>query len=201
VYRPLGRRHAPRDRGRVAWGRLRPEWQAEAREAPIQVLLVELAESAIKNANLGIRHLIFGRPIGESRILALRQATVRKTEVRRVDFALHGLEIIALPLEAPDAPLFVIHLKRLEARKLGRGLPRPHIDPDEPDPFPDAVGLCLNAVVRGQRTRQVRRVDTVASHVELPTMIDAANTVMLVAAKKKRGAAMWAFLIHNADAA
>jgi hypothetical protein len=32
-------------------------------------------------------------------------------------------------------------------------------------------------------------------------MIDAANTVMLIAAKEKRRAAMWAFLIHNADAA
>jgi hypothetical protein len=91
----------------------------------IQVPLVQLAESAIKNANLGIRHPIFGCAIGESRILALRQATVQESEVRRIDFALHGLEIIALPLEAPDAPLFVIQPKRLESRKLGRGLPRP----------------------------------------------------------------------------
>src|SRR6516162_581054 len=180
-------------------GRLRPERQAEAGEAPIQVLLVLLAESAVKDAGLAIHHLIFGRAIGESRILAVRQATVQETEVRCIDLALQGLEIIGLPLHAPDAPLFVIQLERLEAGKLGRGLPRPHIDPDESRTFPNIVGLRLDAVVRGQWTRQVRCVDTVACHVELPTMIDAANTVMLVAAKEKRRAAMRAFLIHDTD--
>ena len=165
------------------------------------MLLVLLAESAIKNANFRIHDLIFGRAIGESRILALHHATVQETEVRRVDLALHGLEIIGLPLKAPDAQLFVVQRKRLKARKLGRGLPRPHIDPDESRSFPNAVGLRLDAVVRGQRTRQVRRVVTVAFHVELPTMIDAADTVMLVAAEEKRRAAMRAFLIHNTDTA
>jgi hypothetical protein len=197
------RDESPRHAIATEWGggRLRPERQAETGEAPIQVLLVLLAESAIKDTDLGIHHLIFGSAIGESRILAMRQATVQETEVRCVDLALQGLEIIALPLHAPDAPLFVIQTKRLEAGKLRRGVPRPRIDPDESRLFPNAVRLCLDAVMRGQRTRQVRRVDTVAFDVELPTMIDAANTVMLVAAKEKRCAAMRAFLIHNANTA
>src|SRR5208282_4226486 len=199
VHRDESPRHAIATEWRG--GRLRPERQTEAGEAPIQVLLVLLAESAIKDADFRIHDLIFGRAIGESRILALHHATVQETEVRRIDLALHGLEIIGLPLKAPDAPLFVIQPKRLKARKLGRRLPRPDIDPDESRPFPNAVGLCLDAVARGQRTRQVRRVDTIAFHVELPTMIDAANTVMLVAAEEKRCAAMRAFLIHNADTA
>jgi hypothetical protein len=75
---------------------------------------------------------------------------VQKTEVRRVDVALHGLEIIALPLNAPDAQLFVIQPKRLQARKLGWGLPRSHIDPNESRLFPNAIGLCLDAVARGR---------------------------------------------------
>src|SRR5437660_8058953 len=74
--RPSGRKHAPRDRDRAAWGRLRLERQAEAGEAPIQMLLVLLAESAIEDANFRIHHLIFGYAIGESRILALHHATV-----------------------------------------------------------------------------------------------------------------------------
>jgi hypothetical protein len=194
---------SPREAIATEWRgrRLRPERQAEAGEAPIQVLLVLLAEGAIKDADLGIHHLIFVRAIGESRILAVRQATVQETEVRCVDLALQGLEIIALPLHAPDAPLFILQTKRLEAGKVRRGLPRPHIDADESRLFPNAVGLCLDAVMRGQRTRQVRRVDTVAFDVKLPTMIDAPNTVMLVAAKEQRCAAMRGFFIHNPDTA
>src|SRR5580698_5505026 len=47
--------------------------------------------------------------------------------------------------------------------------------------------------------RHVGHVETVALGVELPAVIGATQPAFLVAAKKQRGAAMWAAMVEDAD--
>jgi hypothetical protein len=49
--------------------------------------------------------------------------------------------------------------------------------------------------------RHAWHVDAIALGVEFPAVIDAAQTVPLVAAEEQRGAAVRAFMVHDADPA
>ena len=91
--------------------------------------------------------------------------------------------------------------RRLDHRHRRRFGARAHVDPDQAAALVDLVGLCLDLVLEALRRRDVRHLEAVAFHVELPAVIDAADAARLVAAEEQRRAAMRAAMVHHADAA
>ena len=85
-----------------------------------------------------------------------------------------------------------------QGRCLGAGA---HIDPDEAGALDGAIGLGLHLVLEVLLWRHARHVDALARRVELPAVIEAADTAFLVAAEEQRGAAVRAAMIHHANAA
>src|ERR1700675_1185283 len=75
------------------------------------------------------------------------------------------------------------------------------MDPDYPGTLDDPVGPGLHLVLEILVRRHARHVDAVARDVEFPAVIDAADSALLVASQKQRGAAVRAAMVHHADPA
>src|SRR5207248_9162329 len=109
---------------------------------------------------------------------------------------------IALALREDDLHLAFRQQRRLDRRQgRGRFLPLAHIDPDEAVALGGLVGLRLDMPLEIGIAGNVRRIDAIAVGVVFPAVINAANTVLLVAPQKERGTAMRAFMVHDPDPA
>jgi hypothetical protein len=91
------------------------------------------------------------------------------------------------------------HLRPLELRQRRHVLARPHIGPDDPTQFDGGVGCGANFMGETAIRRLVHLLDTGAGHVELPAVIDTAQTRLLIAAEPERDPTVWAELIQQAD--
>ena len=138
--------------------------------------------------------------IGRIGLRRIDAAHVQEREVRGVDVAFQRLQPVALAL----------HHERLHssggsmtASKHGRGgacSRLAHVGPDEPVALERRVGLRPDLLGEGLGGRDVRHVEAIALHVELPAVIRAAQPGLLVAAEEQGRAAMRAAVIHDADA-
>src|SRR5262245_34165470 len=191
----------------LAVGRLRPKWEQEIAEAPVSVPGLRLAIAGVLRAPGRLGQMVLRRPIGygvEQR-LVLRQivgidvAGVQEPEVRGVDFALERLQVVAIAQHEADADFALRHVENFELRQGRRLALRSHVDPDHAGALQHLIGLGLHLLLEARR-RQTGHVEAVAGNIEFPTVIDAAQAALFVAAQKQRGAAVRAAMIHHADA-
>src|SRR5215469_13933941 len=74
-----------------------------------------------------------------------------------------------------------------------------HINPDETIALRGAISPCFDLAFEILVSPHARHIDAIASRVELPTVIDAAYAMLLVAAQEQRGTAVRTPLVHHAD--
>src|SRR6516165_4130805 len=95
-------------------------------------------------------------------------------------------------------PVAFRHLRPFESRWRWHPLARSHIGPNHPAHFNRRIGRQVDLVA--ELLGLIHLIDAVAVHVELPAVIDAAQTRLFVAPEPQRGAPMRAELIDQADA-
>ena len=88
-----------------------------------------------------------------------------------------------------------------KSRKAVMLLARPHVGPDEPARLVRRVGVDAHLVLEVALGRLGRHVDAGAGRVELPAVVDAAQTCLLVASEEERGAAVGTGLREETDVA
>ena len=120
--------------------------------------------------------------------------------MRGIDLALERLQVVAVALDEADLDLVLGHVEDLEGGQRRRLGARAHVDPHHAGALDRLVGPCLHLLLEAGR-RQARHVQAVAGNVELPAVIDAAQTAFLVAPQEQRRAAVRAAMVHHADPA
>src|SRR2546428_11524164 len=92
-------------------------------------------------------------------------------------------------------------LEPFEARVWRHFVPRPHVEPDKAAAFNRGVRGNVYLLPVRLSFDAVRQVNALAVHVELPAVVDAAQTVFFVSAKEERRATMRAISIETTDTA
>ena len=124
---------------------------------------------------------------------------MQEGRVRRVQAALHGLQVVAR-LEGLGRP--GVALGRAHPLQVGIRRPlvvRSHVRPHDAGLFDGRVSRRLDLGTKIRLGRLVGHVDAVARGVELPAVVHAAQAALFVAAEEQRGAAMRAVLGHQAN--
>jgi hypothetical protein len=127
-------------------------------------------------------------------------ARVQEAEMRGVDLALQRLQIVAIALDEAHFDLVLGDIEDFERRQRRRLRARSHVDPDDAGALHHLVGLRLHFLLEARRW-QARHIEAIAGDVELPAVVDAANSAILVASQKQRCAAVRAAMVHDADSA
>ena len=161
-------------------------------------------------ADAGVREAVVGRidvklrdqfvELVEERAVADLDV-VQDRRVCRIDAAFERLQEIAVFERLRDVAVFgrrahefVIGRRRLQ-------FARPQVRPDHPAAFPGRVGVDRDLRLE-ERVRRLRRhVDAGAVAIELPAVIDAAQSAFFVAAEEHRRAPVRAEGIDQADLA
>ena len=108
------------------------------------------------------------------------------------------------PPGSSDGQLLVGHAEHRsdpgECRGRRHPLGRPQIGPHNPAQLHRGIGSNVNLVGELVRGRLVELVDTASGDIELPAMIDATQTALLVASEPQGGAAVRAIFIQQPDA-
>ena len=133
-------------------------------------------------------------------VLGLVEGQVCEGEVRRVDAALHSLHPVAVLPFFGDVAVRGWHQRHLQRRQLRGALGRPHVGPDHSALLARRIGFDADLVLGVEVGIGGGHVDAASLHVELPAVVDAANTARLVAPEPEVGAAVRAMLIDDADA-
>ena len=81
------------------------------------------------------------------------------------------------------------------------GLPRPHVGPDDPSAVDAGIGGGTDAGLEVGVLRLVRHIEAAALGVELPAVVDAAQTTFFVSPEEQRCAAVRTEVGHQADLA
>ena len=119
-----------------------------------------------------------------------------------VDPALDALGPVVLLQALADVAMLWRHQAPLQlGRHFRHVLPLAEIGPDHPAPFDDGVGLGLDLLAQRRVGRLGRHVHDVAVDVELPAMVDAAQTAFLVAPEPEIDATVRAVAVEQAEAA
>src|SRR6185437_5797846 len=84
-------------------------------------------------------------------------------------------------------------------RPLGHLVLRAHVDPDHPAHFIRGIRAHGQALFEVRLGRLAGHIDALARGVELPAVVDAAETAFLVATEVQRRATMWAERVDDAD--
>jgi hypothetical protein len=134
-------------------------------------------------------------------IVGIDMASVQEAEMRGIDLALNGLQVIAVALDEGDANFVIGQVEDFERRQRRDLCLRPHVDPDDARALDCLIGLGFHLMLEILVRRHARHVDTVASDVVFPAVIDAADAAFLVASEEQRGAAVRTTVVHHADAA
>src|ERR1700752_3226629 len=115
--------------------------------------------------------------------------------MRSVDVTLQGVQIIAIALDEKNSDLAVGHAENFELRQRRRFGARTHIDPDNAGALDGAIRPGADLVLEILIRQHVRHIEALAGHVKFPAVIDAAQSALLAAAEKQRGATMRAAMI------
>ena len=121
--------------------------------------------------------------------------------MRGVEIALDRLQPVAAALHEAVLDLVLRQERGFERRQVRRALALAHIDPDEAVLLGGEIGLGAHLVLEILVRRHVGHLETVAIDVVFPAVIDAAQTVLLVAPVEEGGAAMRAAVVEHADPA
>src|SRR6476660_1364372 len=119
----------------------------------------------------------------------------------RVDSAFNSLrEVTGFVPHGNEALIFreQVPFKLWDARRL---LARPHVGPDDSAALFTWIGLLPDLVLEVRFRRFVGHIDAAPGNVELPAVVDAAQTCFLIAAEKQRGAAVGAIVRKQSDLA
>jgi hypothetical protein len=130
---------------------------------------------------------VFGQPAMEYRCMG------------GVQSALHGLKPIALFISLVDVALILWCLGPGERRERRLLAGRPHERPEEAAHLSGGIGLVFDFVTEVSVIGLVHLVDALARVVELPSVVDTAKTVLLVASEPERCTPVGAVLEHEAD--
>src|SRR3954468_11488999 len=121
--------------------------------------------------------------------------------MRRVDLPFHDLRPVAGKIDLDDADLGLRRRRPGRSLELRHLVPWPHIDPDEPAGFLRRVSLVPHLLGEAAFGRFGRHFEHVAVHVELPAVIEAAQSAFFVAPEYERGFAVWAIFPQDSDPA
>jgi len=127
---------------------------------------------------------------------------MQKTQMRRIKISLHGLKPVAVSSVSQSPTPRRFHQSPSELGQRRQVVPiRTHVGPDN--------AVSLDARIRGDTRllvqlasgRLVRRVHALALDVKFPSVIEAAEPVLLVPSKKERRATMRTNVIDQTDLA
>ena len=119
-----------------------------------------------------------------------------------VDLAFDGLQPIALLNPHGDVQLLRRDQIPFQVRQRRRtGSLRAHVGPNHPVTLLARIGLDPSALLQATASRLSRHIGHRARHIELPAVIDASQSAILVSCKDQRSAAMWTRLINQPDTA
>ena len=118
-----------------------------------------------------------------------------------IDTSFQGLEPVALLHNFSDMAMCLGDLRPGEIgwRRLQRRWS--HVGPDNAADFHGRVGRSTNLLLEMQFCGLVHHVDTAALNVELPAVVDTAQTTLFIAAKKQRDPPMRTVLLDKPDTA
>ena len=119
--------------------------------------------------------------------------------MRVVDVALQRLhEVVDLQPLGYVAVLHRHHVP-LEVRQGRSGFPGAHVRPYDPVPLLAGVRLDADLVLEGLALRSIGHVDARPGGVELPSMVDAPESVLLVASEEHARATVGTAVVDHAD--
>ena len=116
-----------------------------------------------------------------------------------IDLPFHDLRPVARQVDLHDRDLGLRRRSPGRWLELRHQLLRPHIDPDESAGFFSRIGLVLDLLGEAAFGRLRDHLQHLAVHVELPAVVEAAQTAFLVAPEEQRGLAVRAELAEHAD--
>ena len=186
----------------------RPERKHEVAEPVIGLAGIGGTVGRVHAAPIGLRHVVGGGPVDQREAMKVggvdvggfEAADMQKAEMRRVDFALEALQPVALPLNHADRDFVLGQEHRFVGRRRRSLGARAHIGPDEPGVLERPVRLGLDLRAEFLVRRHVRHVQTIAVHVELPSVIDAAQPVAFRTSEEQRRAPVRAGVLEQPDA-
>jgi hypothetical protein len=98
-------------------------------------------------------------------IVGIDMASVQEAEMRGIDLALNGLQVIAVALDEGDANFVIGQVEDFERRQRRDLCLRPHVDPDDARALDRLIGLGFHLMLEILVRRHTRHVDTVARDV------------------------------------
>ena len=119
----------------------------------------------------------------------------------RVDIAFEGLEPVAFAHEGSESPVTRREGHPLEIGQGRRLLARPHVGPDHAAPLLARVGALADLVPEVALGRLAGHIHATPGDVVHPTVVHAAQAVVLVSPEEEGGAAVGAVLGEEPDAA
>src|SRR6185437_779401 len=204
VYRHPGM-SAQIGKRRERWNE-RIEWQEKLVDAPVQRIGVIVAPSGDAHPEVLLDALESRTEIsllnpGARRALRV-QTAVQKRRMRRVDLAFDGLQPVALLNADRDVHLLLWDHVPLEVRQWRKiGLVRAHIGPDHSVTLLAGISLDPNTFLEAAANRLARHIRYGTGHIELPAVINASQSAILVARENQWGAPVRTCLVNQADAA
>src|SRR6478672_7297980 len=108
---------------------------------------------------------------------------MKEGAVSEVELVLYGLEPVGSHLELFRKNVGGWAVAECEVGEWWCGLRRPHVRPQHSALLHHWVGGDSLSRLRGGVVRDIRHVDALPVHVELPTVVDAPQSALLVAAK------------------
>ena len=132
--------------------------------------------------------------------IAAQVVAVKKRDMRRIDAALHRLQVVAFLRALGHEAMRMRHLCPFEGRQRRLELRRPHIDPDDVAQLDAGIGRQLDLPAEPARLGLGGDLGALSADVVFPAMIGAAQPVLLVASEPERHAAVGAEFVDHADA-
>src|SRR6266542_3025683 len=111
------------------------------------------------------------------------------------------LHVVAGVVDLADAPVLARQLCPPEVRKRRALVAWPHVDPHNVALLDDRIGRVPNVEADAAVGRLAGRLQDGAGYVDLPAVVQAAQSTRLVAAVQERRVAMRAVLADDADPA
>ncbi|MGY4446984.1 hypothetical protein ACVWZR_001644 [Bradyrhizobium sp. i1.3.1] len=134
-------------------------------------------------------------------IIRVDVSGMQEAEMRRVDIAFEALEPVGFALEDGDGQILLRNEQRFVHRHRRRLGPRAHVNPYEARALANPVAFCADLFLEILRRGDVRHFEAAAVNVELPAVIDATDTVLLVTAEEQRGTTVRTLMIQHANPA
>ena len=181
------------------------EGQLEAGDAPVFRILLRRPVTAVRRPYRRVHHFqadvarlygVVALGAGD-RVLEPAVPGVQVAEMDRVDVAFHRLDEVALTHRLVD-PAFFVEVRQQVGQRRRHGA-RSHVSPDDAVALNAWVGNRTHLVLEIAFRRLRRHIDAGAGDVELPAVVNAAQSFLFVAPEKHRGASMRATVLNNAN--